>query len=183
MGTQPINLARINRGRPTVAMHQPNWTVIAAVLATAAVAAGFVARTVALDASPLSNSASRSAASSSIAAKSTTFQPRRPSPEANRAAKGNRLSVIIPEKPVGTAIEKTTKDRDSWSVQSRAPREGERKPVVHCEPVGSPLADPAILNMPPRRVVLLCLGRSRNTHFLVPLHCEPLKTNSKRRDR
>jgi hypothetical protein len=65
------------------------------------------------------------------------------------------LSVIIPEKPVGTAIEKTTKDRDSWSVQSRAPREGERKPVVHCEPVGSPLADPAILNMPPRRCFAL----------------------------
>jgi hypothetical protein len=134
-------------------MHQPNWTVIAAVLATAAVAAGFVARTVALDASPLSNSASRSAASSSIAAKSTTFAAT--FPEANRAAKGNRLSVIIPEKPVGTAIEKTTKDRDSWSVQSRAPREGERKPVVHCEPVGSPLADPAILNMPPRRCFAL----------------------------
>ncbi len=47
--TQPINLARINRGRPIVAVHQPKWTVIAAVLAATAVAAGFVAGTVALD--------------------------------------------------------------------------------------------------------------------------------------
>jgi hypothetical protein len=84
------------------------------------------------------------------------------------------LSVIIPEKPVGTAIEKTTKDRDNWSVQSRAPREGERKPVVHCEPVGSPLADPAILNMPPRRCFAL-LGTLPKYTLLgsVALRAEP----------
>ena len=119
-------------------------------LRAAAVADGFVARTVALDASPLSNSASRSAASSStVAAKSTTFAAT--FPEANREGKGNRLRVPIPDNQVGAAIEQDTKDRDSRSVQSGAPREGERKPVVHCEPVGSPLAGPAILHMPPRR--------------------------------
>ena len=147
-GEQPINLARINR-RP-VAMHQPKWIVIAAIFAAAAVAAGFVAGTAPVDASPVSNSAIRSAASSStVAAKSTTYATT--FPEANRAAKGNRLRVPIPDNQVGVAIEQDTKDWESRSVQSGAPREGERKRVVHCEPVGSPLAGPAILHMPPRR--------------------------------
>ena len=126
------------------------WIVIAAIFAAAAVAAGFVAGTAAVDASPVSNSAIRSAASSStVAAKSTTYATT--FPEANREAKGNRLRVPIPDNQVGAAIEQDTKDWDSRSVQSGAPREGERKPVVHCEPVGSPLAGPAILYMPPRR--------------------------------
>jgi hypothetical protein len=50
---------------------------------------------------------------------------------------------------VGTA-EQATKDWDGRYVQSRAPHEDERKPVAHCEPVGSSLAGPAILYMAPR---------------------------------
>jgi hypothetical protein len=149
-GEQPINLARINRRRRTVAMHQPKWIVIAAIFAAAGVAVGFVAGTTVVDASPVSNSAIRSAVSSStVAAKSTTYATT--FPETNRATKGNRLHVPIPDNQVGAAIEQATKDWDRRSVQSRAPREGERKPLVHCEPVGSPLAGPAILYMSPRR--------------------------------
>jgi len=149
-GEQPINLTRINRRRPTVAMHQPKWIVIAAIFAAAGVAVGFVAGTAAVDASPVSNSAIRSAIpSSTVAAKSTTYATA--FPEANRATKGNRLHVPIPDNQVGATIEQATTDWGSRSVQSRAPSEGERTPLVHCEPVGSPLAGPAILYMPPRR--------------------------------
>jgi hypothetical protein len=149
-GEQPINLARINRRRPIVEMHQPKWIVIAAIFAAAGVALGFVAGTTVVDASPVSNSAIRSAVfSSTVAAKSTAYATT--FPEANRATKGNRLHVPIPDAQVGAAIEQASKNWDSRSEQSRAPREGERKPVLHCEPVGSPLAGPAILYMSPRR--------------------------------
>ena len=71
-GEQPIKLARINRRHPTVAM-QPKWMVIAAIFAAATVAAGFVAGTAAVDAYPVSGGAVRSATSSTVAAKSTTY--------------------------------------------------------------------------------------------------------------
>ena len=151
-GEQPIKLARINRRHPTVAM-QPKWMVIAAIFAAATVAAGFVAGTAAVDAYPVSGGAVRSATSSTVAAKSTTYAIT--FPEVNRAAKGNRLRNPIPDDQVGAAIEHATKDWGNRSVQNRAPREGERKPVAHCEPVGSPIADPAILHIPPR----LCFAR------------------------
>lgn len=151
-GEQPINLARINRRHATVAM-QPKWMGIAAILAAATVAAGFVAGTAAVDAYPVSGSVARSATSSTVAAKSTTYAIT--FPEANRAAKGNRLRIHIPDDQVGAAIEDATKDWENRAVQNRAPREGERKPVAHCEPVGSPIADPVVLHIPPR----LCFAR------------------------
>lgn len=149
-GEQPINLTRINRRHATVAM-QPKWMGIAAILAAATVAAGFVAGTAAVDAYPVSGSVARSATFSTVAAKSTTHAITFPEP--NRAAKANRLRIHIPE--VGAAIEDATKDWENRAVQNRAPREGERKPVAHCEPVGSPIADPAVLHTPSR----LCFAR------------------------
>jgi hypothetical protein len=147
-GEQPISLARINRRRPTVAIHNPKWMVIAAIFAAAA--AGFVAGTAAIDASPASNSAvgSPSTAAANLTTYATTL------PEVNRATKANRLSVPSPDNQVGAAVEQATEDWDSRTVSSRA-REAVRKPVAHCEPVGSPLAGPAVLYMPPRR----CLAR------------------------
>lgn len=130
---------------------QPKWMGIAAILAAATVAAGFVAGTAAVDAYPVSGSVARSATFSTVAAKSTTHAITFPEP--NRAAKANRLRIHIPE--VGAAIEDATKDWENRAVQNRAPREGEKKPVAHCEPVGSPIADPAVLHTPSR----LCFAR------------------------
>jgi hypothetical protein len=144
--TNDQQLAWINRPRPTAAIHQRKWITIAAIFAAGGVATGFVAGMAA--ASPVSNSAIRDAISSTVAAHSTTHATT--FPEANRAAKGSRLRVPVPDNPVGAA-EQATEDWDSRYVRSRAPHEGERKPVAHCEPVGSSLAGPAILDMPPRR--------------------------------
>jgi hypothetical protein len=135
-------------------MHQRKWIVIAAIFAAAAVAVGVVAGTAAVDASPVLSTirGARSfstVASSTVASKSTTYATTFPEP--NRAAKGNRLSVPIPGIQGGAAIGQVTKDWDSPSVQSRAPTKSERKPAAHCEPVGSPLAGPAIFHIPPRR--------------------------------
>jgi hypothetical protein len=130
-------LAWINRPRPSAAIHRRKWIMIAAIFAAAGVVIGFVAGTAAVDASAVSNSAIRGVISSTVAAHSihaTSF------PEANRAAKGNRLAPA----------EQASDDWDSRHVQSRAPRENERKPVAHCEPVGSSLAGPGILYVPPR---------------------------------
>ena len=114
-GGQAINLARINRRPATVAMRAPKSMAVVAILAAAAVAAGFVAG----DASPVLGSAVDRAAS-------VTF------PEANRATKGNRLPVLIPDDQAGAASEQATPPG-----QNRAPREAERKPVAHCEPVSA----------------------------------------------
>lgn len=139
-----------NRRRPTVEMHQRKLIVIAAIFAAAGVAVGFVAGTVAVDAFPVSSSAIRGAGTfSTVAAKSTTYATTFPEP--NRAAKSNRLRVPIPGNEGGAGIGPATKDWDSPSVQSRAPTKSEGKPAAHCEPVVSPLAGPAILDMPPRR--------------------------------
>jgi hypothetical protein len=130
-------------------MRQPKWMVIAAVFAAAGVAVGFVAGTAAVDASPGASSAIRSAVpSSTVVAKSTTYATTFPEP--NRATKSNRLSVRIPDDQVGAAIGQGIKRWDSRSVQNRTPSEGKRKPMAHCEPVGSSLAGPAILHMPSR---------------------------------
>lgn len=140
------NLARISKRRPTVVMRQPKWMVIAAVFAAAGVAVGFVAGTAAVDASPVVSSAIRSAVpSSTVVAKSTTYATTFPEP--NRAAKSNRLSGRTFQR---AAIGQGIKSWDSRSVQSRTPSEGKRKPMAHCEPVGSSLAGPAILHMPSR---------------------------------
>ncbi len=157
MCTQPINLTRINRDRPTVAVRRPKWSV-AAVFGAAAITAGFVAGTAALDAAPI---AIRSAAfSSMLAAKSALYAVT--SSEGNRAAKGDRLRAPIPAHEIGVAIKPGAKDEDSGSLRSRAPRETERKPVMYCEFVGSQLASPAVRNLPPRSC-LVRLGRSHNT--------------------
>jgi hypothetical protein len=146
--TSDQQLAWIDKSRPTAAIHRRKWIIIAAIFAAAGVATGFVAGAATVDAFPISNSAIRSAISSTVAAHSTTHATT--FPETNRAAKGNRLRVPVPENLVGTA-EQATEDWDSRYVQSRAPHEGERKPVAHCELVGSSLAGPAILYLPPRR--------------------------------
>jgi hypothetical protein len=152
-GVRPIDLARIDRRRPTAAMDKSKWIVAAAIFAAVAVAAGFVAGTAAVDASPVSNGAIRSTGSSTVVVKSTAHAIA--FPEINRAAKGNRLHVSVAENEVGAAIEQATREWESRSAQSRVPRQGGRKPVMHCEPVGSLLAGPAVLYMPPRR----CLAR------------------------
>jgi hypothetical protein len=147
--TSDQQLSWINRPRPpTAAKHGRKGIIIAVIFAAAGVATGFVAGAAAVDASPVLNSAIRGAISSTVAAHSTTQATT--FPEANRAAKGNRLRVPVPDNLVGAA-EQATEDWDSRHLQSRAPHEGERKPVAHCEPVGSSLAGPAILFMPPRR--------------------------------
>jgi hypothetical protein len=154
MCTRPLNPMRINRDRWTVAMRLPKWSVITVIFGAAAVAASFVAGMDAHDASPISSGAIRSAASSSMpAAKSGVYAVT--FPEANRAVKGHRLPVPIPDTQVGVAIKRGAKDEDGGSLRSRAPRETERKPVIHCEPVGSPLSDSAVRNIPSRS----CLAR------------------------
>jgi hypothetical protein len=136
--TNDQQLAWIDKSRPTVAMHRRKWIIIPAIFAAVGLATGFVAGAATVVAFPVSNSAIRGAIASTVAAHSTrhatTF------PEANRAAKGNRLRV-----PAGAA-EQATVEWDSRYVQSRA-----APPVAHCEPVGSSLVGPAILYMPPRR--------------------------------
>jgi hypothetical protein len=144
--TSDQKFAWIDTPRPTAVIHRPKWIIIVAILAAAGVATGFVAGTAADLASPVSNSALGGAISSTAARHSAVHATN--FPEANRAAKGNRLRV--PVNLVGAA-EQATEDWDSRYVQSRAPHEDERKPVAHCEPVGSSLAGPAILYMPPRR--------------------------------
>jgi hypothetical protein len=138
-----------NRRRPTVTMHQRKWIVIAAIFAATAVAVGVVAGTAAVDASPVLSTIRGARSFSTVAAKPTTYATTFPEP--NRAAKGNRLSVPIPGNQGGAATGQVTKDWDSPSVQSRAPTKSERKPAEHCDPVGSPLAGPAIFHIPPRR--------------------------------
>jgi hypothetical protein len=118
-----LRLARINRPRPTAAIRRRKWIIISAIFA-AGIATGFVAGAANVDASPVSHSAMGAAISSTVAAHSTTHATT--FPEANRAAKGNRLRVH----QVGTA-EQATKDWDGRYVQSRAPHEDERKPVAH----------------------------------------------------
>jgi hypothetical protein len=142
-------MTAIKRRRLTVMMHQRKWIVIAAILAAAAVAVGVVAGTAAVDASPVASGTIRSAVpSSTAAAKSTTRATIFPEP--NRAAKGNRLSARIPADQVGAAIRQAIKSRVSRSVQGPTPSEGNKRPIAHCEPVGSSLAGPAILYMPSR---------------------------------
>jgi len=170
MSTQPINLTRTNRDRPT--MRQPKGSVITAIFGAAAFATGFVAGTAVLDASPI---AIRSAASSSmLAARSAIYAVT--SSEGNRAAKADRLRVPIAADRIGVAIKLGAKDEDSGSWRSRAPRETARKPVMYCEPVGSQLAGPAVRNLPPRSC-LARLGRSYNT-LLASVAPQPLDMNS-----
>jgi hypothetical protein len=118
----------------------------------AAVVASFVTGQTELDASCLPNGAILSAVSSSLPpAKSTTRAITFPA--ANRSAKGDRWRIPIPNDEIGAAINRSTKDGDSGSVRSRPIREGERKPVQHCEPVGSPPASPTVLYLPPRSCI------------------------------
>jgi hypothetical protein len=139
MCARPINLRRINRDRPTLVRRQPNWSVIAVMFGAAAVAASFSAGTAALDSSPISNGAIHVSL-----------------PEVNRVAKRDRLRFSIPDYLGGIAIKRDAKDEDSGSsLRSRAPRETETKAVMYCEPVGSPLAGPAVRKLPPRS----CLAR------------------------
>jgi NO-binding membrane sensor protein with MHYT domain len=85
-----LRLARINRPRPTTAIHRRKWIIISAIFAAAGVATGFVAGAATVDASPVSHSAMRTTISSTVAAHSTTHATT--FPEANRAAKGNRAT-------------------------------------------------------------------------------------------
>jgi hypothetical protein len=139
-GGQSINLARINRRPSTVAMRAHKSMAVVAILTAAAVAAGFIAG----DASPVLGSAVGKSSFSMVAHKSPNYAIT--FPEANRAAKGNRLTIHLPEDQVGTAIERSTKDWGNSSVPL-----GERKPLPHCELVGSPISAPEIFNIPPRR--------------------------------
>jgi len=125
-GEQPLNLALIDRRPPAAATHSFKSSVITAIVTAAAIAAGFVAGSVALDAFASARPSALVRLSENAAG----------APEANRAAKSNRLRVSIPV-AVGTATE--------------PPHGGDDKPVEHCEPVGSPIAGAAILRMPPRR--------------------------------
>jgi hypothetical protein len=139
MCARSINLRRINRDCSTLVRRQLNWSVIAVIFGAAAVAAGFAAGAAALDSSPISNGAIHVSL-----------------PEVNRVAKRDRLRFSIPDYLGGIAIKRDAKDKDSGSsLRSRAPRETETKAVMYCEPVGSPLAGPAVRKMPPRS----CLAR------------------------
>jgi hypothetical protein len=142
---QPVKLARTNRW-PPMAIHQFKWVIIAAIFAVAGVTAGFTTGPAAINASPVSGSAVGTATSSPVAYKSTshaiTF------PEVNRMAKDNRLPVLIPDDRVGP--EQSDKDRSNRSIQKGMPREVERTPVAHCEPISSPISDPAIVDVPGR---------------------------------
>jgi hypothetical protein len=142
---EPVKLARTNRW-PPMAIHQFKWVIIAAIIAMAGVTASFATGPAAIDASPVSGSAVGTAASSPVAHKSTSHVIA--FPEVNRVAKGNRLPVLIPDERVGP--EQSDKDRSNRSIQKGTPREVERTPVAHCEPIGSPIADPAILDVPGR---------------------------------
>lgn len=153
MRTWPIILTRISRERPTGAMRQLKWSVIIALFG--AVAAGFVAGKAAGDVSPVSHGAGRSAIASANMPPAGSATYAIAFPEANRTTKGDRLRVGIAGEQVGAAIKRGTRDVDRRPVQSRPPREAERKPLMHCEPLGSPLADPAVLRAPPRS----CLAR------------------------
>ena len=158
MCTQPINLTRINRHRPT--MRQPNWSAMTAIVAAAAFATGFVAGTAVLDAAPI---AIRGAASSSmLTARSALYEVT--ASKGNRTAKGDRLRVLVPSHQIGVVIKPGANDEPSGSWRSRAPREAERKPVMYCEPVASQLASAAVRNLPPRSC-LAWLGRSHDTRL------------------
>ena len=109
---------------------QPNWGIL--IFGAALVAVGFVAGTAMHDISPTSNSAVHAAL-----------------PEANRIAKRDRLRVRIPDNHANVTGDRGAKHEDG------APRDTKAKPVMHCEPVGSPLAGTAIGKLPPRS----CLAR------------------------
>jgi len=149
MRTQPINLTRINIERPTVPMHQPKWRAVAAMFA-AAVAATFVAGRTELDASILLNGAVISSVSASLlAAKSETHAIT--FPEANHPAKGDRLGVYIPDE-IGAGQPRHQGREQRVRAKPYIPG-GEREPIKHCERVGSPLASPTVLYLPPRSCI------------------------------
>ncbi len=144
-------------------MHPLKWTVVAAILAAAEIAVGFVAGTSAFDAAAASGNAVGSATFSSVADKLTTsaiiF------PEVNRGAKGDRLRVLNPVDQGADAFEQAKNDWSNRSGQKRAPGEEGRKPLAHCELVASPLAHPVILQIPQRRC-LADLGQYTVVNFV-----------------
>jgi hypothetical protein len=143
----PINVARTNRQPSTATMHELKWMVVT-IFAAAGLVASFVAGTAVVDASPVSGGAVGRAPFSTVAHKSITYAI--VSSEINRTAKGNRLPALISNDQIGVATERAAQDWEDRSVQNSASNEGKRKPVAHCEPVVSPMADPAILHTPRR---------------------------------
>jgi hypothetical protein len=151
MCTQPINLVRTNKYASTLSTRRRDRSALTAIFGAVALAAGFVAGTAALDASPVSHGASHGAPFSSVLA----FKPAAYAfPGTNRTAKQDRVRVQIRNQG---GIKRDMKDENNGSQGRRPAREMETKALIHCEPVGSPLADPAFRKMPPRS----CLARLR----------------------
>jgi hypothetical protein len=144
---QSTKLNRINRPLPNVAMRAPKLMAVTAVFVAFAIAAGFVAESIAVGASPVSGSGIGTANSATHIA--TTYA--HAIPEVNRATKGDRLPVLIYDDQGGAAREQARKDWSNRYVQNRRPREGVGKALAHCEPVASQIAHPEILDLPPRR--------------------------------
>jgi hypothetical protein len=138
----PINVARTNRRLSTATMREFKWMVIA-IFAAAGIAAGFVAGTAVVDASPVSGSVFGRSPSSTVAYKPATYATF----STNRAAKGNRLPALISDDQIGRATDRAAQDRDDRSLQNHPSPEVERRPVAHCEPAISPMADPVILHI------------------------------------
>ena len=143
---QSTKLNRINIPLPAVAMRASKLMAVTALFVAFAIAAGFVAESIAVGASPVSGSGIGTANSATHI--TTTYA--HAVPEVNRATKGDRLPVLISGDQGGAAPEQAKKDWGNRSVQSRPPREGVRKALAHCELVASQMAHPDILDLPPR---------------------------------
>ncbi|MEJ2377779.1 MAG: hypothetical protein P8Y71_21095 [Pseudolabrys sp.] len=143
------NFAGIDRKASTVAMQAFKWAALASIFAAAWVTAGHAGKPVAVGSSLVLSSAARMNNSSPQLYRSTgdgiIF------PEVNRAAKGNRLRVLISDDPRAVTIEYENKQGNtSFAPKKRAPSQLERKPLAHCEPVSSPIIAPVVPNLPGR---------------------------------
>ena len=147
---ESANFAGVDRKASTVAMQAFKWAVVASIFAAAWVTAGHAGKPVAVGSSLVLSSAARMNNSSPQLYKSTgdgiIF------PDVNRAAKGNRLRVLISDDP-RAAKNGNKQGGTSFAPKKRAPSQLERKPLAHCEPVSSPIAAPVVPNFPGRCLV------------------------------